>query len=304
MKILVLGNSNIFQKKVYPGISKIKKINIEIATKRRKKINLNVKKIYNSYNSAINQTKAKIVYISLINSKHFYWAQRSLNKNKHVIIDKPFTISKVQTEKLLKIANKKKLFLSEAIAFHKHKRLKKTLSYIDFNKPVKIFSNFHIPKLDKDNFRNFKKFGGGCFNDMSPYASFLIYTFFKKNNYIVNSSKEISKQNIESFKIQAKSKNIQLNSSFKFNASYKNELKIYNNSKQYMLDFAFSPPIDRVLKLEIFNKSNKKKYVEYFNKQNIFYSYFNDIFKIIRQNKYNFFYKEIENIAKITKKIS
>ena len=51
MKILVLGNSNIFQKKVYPGISKIKKINIEIATKRRKKINLNVKKIYNSYNS-------------------------------------------------------------------------------------------------------------------------------------------------------------------------------------------------------------------------------------------------------------
>ena len=81
MKILVLGNSNLFQKKVYPGLKKIKNIDIEIASRRKVEKNFKIKKIYNSYNKAINNTTAKIVYISLINSMHFYWALKSLKQN-------------------------------------------------------------------------------------------------------------------------------------------------------------------------------------------------------------------------------
>ena len=305
MKILVLGNSNLFQKKVYPGLKKIKNIDIEIASKRKVEKNFKIKKSYNSYNKAINKTTAKIVYISLINSMHFYWALKSLKKNKHVIIDKPFTINYDQTQKLIELASLKNLFLSEAIVFHKHKRFIKLFSKIDFKKPIRVISKFHIPRLNYKNFRNFNKYGGGCFNDMSAYASYLIYLLFKKNNYLITSKRKKDKKKvIDYFKIQAKSKDVKLDASFMFNSSYKNEMTIYNKYKKYSIDLVFSPPIDKLLHLKISKNNTKKIYKEYFKNQNIFYTYFKDIFKIIRQNKYNHFYKEIETIAKITKKIS
>ena len=57
---------------------------------------------------AIYKSNANIVYISLTNSLHFSYALKSLNLNKNVIVDKPITLSLKQTEKLTKIARKKK----------------------------------------------------------------------------------------------------------------------------------------------------------------------------------------------------
>jgi len=128
---------------------------------------------------------------------------------------------------------------------------------------------------------------------------------FKKNNYLITSKRKKDKKKvIDYFKIQAKSKDVKLDASFMFNSSYKNEMTIYNKYKKYSIDLVFSPPIDKLLHLEVSKNNTKKIYKEYFKNQNIFYTYFKDIFKIIRQNKYNHFYKEIETIAKITKKIS
>ena len=62
--------------------------------------------------------------------------------------------------------------------------------------------------------------------------------------------------------------------------------------------------MNKILKLEIFNNLTKKKHIIKFSKQNVFYTYFNQLFKILRKNKYNFFYKEIQKVAKIKKKIS
>ena len=56
-----------------------------------------------------------------------------------------------------------------------------------------------------------------------------------------------------------------------------------------------------------FHKGHKSVYdtlIKRFGKQNVFYTYFNFVFNILRKKKYDFFYKEIINIAKIKKKIS
>jgi predicted dehydrogenase len=305
MKILILGNSNIFQRKIYYALKKFKSLEIEIASKRKINTNLKINQHYHSYGEAIKKTNAEIVYISLINSKHYSWAIKSLNENKHVIVDKPLTLNFYQTKKLINLASRKKLLLAEAVVFHKHARFEKTFLKIDLNKSTKIFCKFHIPRLEKNNFRNYKKYGGGCFQDMSPYASYLINIFLNNKKYLLSCKKKINKIGIvENFKLSAKSKNIFLEASFSFNSSYKNEIVIYNKSKIYFLNYAFSPPINRSLKLEIFDEIEKKRYKINYIKQNVFYTYFNQLFKIIKKNKYNFFYKEIENIAKIKKKIS
>jgi len=305
MKILVLGNSRIFQKKIYPALKKLKNVKIELASKRKISPNLKISKYYQSYDEALKKTNAKIVYISLINSEHYTWAIKSLNNNKHVIIDKPIALNLNQTKKIINLASKKKLLLSETIVFHKHFQFEKTFLKLDLSKPTKILCKFHIPKLEKNNFRNYKKYGGGCFQDMSPYASYLIYIFFNKKKYFLKSQKKLNKKGIiNNFNISVKSKNILLKASFSFDSSYKNKIIIENKSKIYFLDYAFSPPIDKPLKLLLFNKTINKKYKINYIKQNTFYTYFNHLFKILRKNKYNYFYKEIYEIAKIKAKIS
>ena len=305
MKILILGNSSIFQRKVYFALRKFKKLEIEMASIRKINKKNSIKKYYHSYNEALEETEAKIVYISLINSEHYKWAIKCLNKKKHVIVDKPITISHFQTRNLIQLAKKKRLLLSEAIVFQNDLRFKEVLKKINLINSTKICCKFHIPKLEKNNFRNFKKYGGGCFQDMSPYASYLINIFFKNKDYSFDciKKKDVNKT-IKKFDLYVKSRNINLEASFSYGDSYKNEITIYNKSKTYFINYLFSPPIDTKLKLEIFDNTTKKKHIINYNKQNVFYAYFNQIFNVLRKNKYNFFYKEIQNIDNIKKKIS
>jgi predicted dehydrogenase len=302
MKILIIGNSNIFNKKIYFALKKFKNIKLDIASKKKIR-NVKVDRIYKSYSKALNSTTAKIVYVSLINSKHFYWASRALNKNKHVIVDKPLTTNFKDTKKLLTLARNKNLLLSESIVFHYHKQFKSIFSKINFKKPIKIIANFHVPKFNKNNFRNYSRFGGGCLQDMSAYACYLIYIFFKNKKYSLLSDKIIKNGYVNSFNVDAKSKNIILKASFSFNSTYKNEISIHNKSKIYQLNYFFSPPINKSLNALIHNAVTKKNYKINYKKQNVFHAYFDHLFKIIRNKKYNHFYKEIENVEKIKKKI-
>ena len=299
MRILVLGNSNIFKRKIYFALKKFKKIEIEIASRKAVIKKYKIKKSYLSYSNALKNTDAKIVYISLINSEHYKWAAEALNQNKHVIIDKPITTNSNKTKKLIHLAKKKGLLLSEAIVFQEDLRLKKVIKKINLNKSTQIYCKFHIPKLEKNNFRNFKKYGGGCLHDMSPYATYLIYLFFKNKKYTTKITRFLN-----SFIINVQSKNISLKASFSFNNDYKNEIYVHNNSKIYFINYLFSPPINKSLNLEIFDNIKQKKHTIKFLKQNVFYSYFKQLFKVISKNKFNFLYEEIKKITKIKNKIS
>jgi|TARA_B110000971_G_C19953040_1_gene474315 predicted dehydrogenase len=305
MRILILGNSNIFQRKIYPALHRIKNLKLELASKRLIGNNMKIDKLYNSYSVAIKETTAKVVYISLVNSQHYLWAIKSLKNNKHVIIDKPITLNFNHTKKLIDIARKKKLFISEAIVFNKHASFKKMYSKINLRNKTKIFCKFHIPKLEKENFRNFNKYGGGCFHDMSPYASSLINLFFPNTKYtLIYNIKKNKKKVVNSLELKVTAKNTYLEASFSFDSIYKNQIEIHNQNKKYFLNYVFSPPINKLVKLNVYETDSKKKYDVIFPKQNIFYTYFKQIFRIIRNKKYNYFYNEIETIAKIKKKIS
>ena len=304
MKILILGNSSILRRKIYPSLKKIKNLSIEVASKN-KIYSFSKIKMYKSYKKAIEKTDSKLVYISLINSEHYKWAKYSLMHSKHVIIDKPFTLSLDKTNSLVELASKKKLFISEAIVFHKHSRFKKLLSNINYRKKINISASFHIPKLEKNNFRNKKKYGGGCFNDMAPYASFLIYLFFCNKYYKIIKSGNKKKANIKkNFNITVENRKVKLSGSFKFNSEYKNEILIENCGKQYYIDNAFSPPIDKITELSIVTDRIQKIIKLKLKKENAFDKYFSEIFKLIKNKKYNFFYHEIKKIAEIKKKIS
>ena len=74
----------------------------------------NIPIAYGSYTELLCDENVNVVYISSVNSEHYSMAKAALEKGKHVVCEKPCTISSVQTKELFDIAEKRGLFLMEA----------------------------------------------------------------------------------------------------------------------------------------------------------------------------------------------
>lgn len=84
-----------------------------------------VQKVYTDYKEFLFSEEFDVVYIGIINTLHFQYAYEALQAGKHVILEKPFTVSFEEAKKLSEVARDKKLFLWEAIT---------TLYYPNFRK--------------------------------------------------------------------------------------------------------------------------------------------------------------------------
>ena len=111
---------------------------------------------------------------------------------------------------------------------------------------------------------------------MSTYGAYLIFLFLRKKKYEIK--KEHNKKNLNDFfSLRVNSRIVNIDASFKFNSDYKNEIVIENNSKKYLINYAFSPPIDKKTYI-ITQYGKKKEYKLSFQKQNAFDAYFSNIF--------------------------
>ena len=126
MKVLLLGYSTIAKKRIIKTFLK-KKISFCVATKSTKIKIKNTYAQFNSYEDALNKSKADMAYISLPNSLHFYWAKRALIKGYHVIVDKPICLTMSDAKNLISIAKKNKRLLVEAIYFNYHNQFNKAI---------------------------------------------------------------------------------------------------------------------------------------------------------------------------------
>ena len=70
---------------------------------------------YGSYEEMLDDEEVELVYIATPHSHHFEHARMSLLKGKAVLCEKAFTANARQAAELLKLAEEKKVFLTEAI---------------------------------------------------------------------------------------------------------------------------------------------------------------------------------------------
>ena len=199
------------------------------------------------------ESKADLVYISLINSQHFFWAKKALEKNYHVIVDKPITCKLQETFQLLKMAKKRKRLLAEATFFDFHKQFTTSINYLGGSKKINfINTNFIIPKPKNNNFRMKKKFNGGCVADMSPYAAATARILGLGKCLNFNSIIFRNKSGLEtSFTISCRFKKNYYFGYFRFGGEYKNNMILTTDNKHIELNNVFSPPSDKNLTLII-----------------------------------------------------
>jgi dTDP-3,4-didehydro-2,6-dideoxy-alpha-D-glucose 3-reductase len=186
--VLLLGYSRIARKRLIPALETFgQTIHLDIASKSAARAARAEQRlpgdIFDSYNAALQKSRAAIVYISLVNSDHARWAEKALASGRHVVVDKPAFLSCADAERLLALAKDKKLLLAEANVFSFHPQIEYVLEAFLSAKsaPAKITAVFSFPGFQKADFRYKAGCGGGALNDLGPYAISAGTIFFKEH---------------------------------------------------------------------------------------------------------------------------
>ena len=296
MKILILGYSNLCKRKIIPIFKrKLGKIKFCICSKSQKWEDIGASEWYRNYEDALEKSRADLVYISLPNSLHYYWAKRFLKNNYHVIIDKPATLNFTQAKDLVKEARRRKKLLSEAIVFNYHHQIDKSIKEISSLKNLNhVDARFIIPKLEKKNFRNLNKYGGGCLFDMGSYAAATFRIFINENFRKVTFYK-LLKENKKGLNISFKIYIIVGKKSFfgyfSHNGEYENSLSLFTKRKKVTINRVFSPPSDINLTFQV-NESNIRREKE-LKKDDTFLNYFRQVIILLRNKKFENSYQDL-----------
>jgi len=301
MKVLLLGYSEIAQRKTIPAIQKLSIINeFEIASVSKKVPKLEkLTAIYDDYYYAIKNSNADIVYISLPNSLHYTYSKLSLSNSKNVISEKPAVFSLKELDTLYKLANTKNLAIgmSCVFGFHKGWNTFKEISQKN-SKEGLLKAEFTIPELPSTNIRMSKALKGGAFYDMGIYASIIGNLFWDTN--LKNGNIEVFKNKglVQGFSVLLNyGKNKNLLGNFGFNQVYANQVQFSTQNKKFIYEKVFSQPIDyesKIIKVDL----NKKKE---FNVgiDNSFFNYFEFFINNLNNKKYlnkNFYNSNLEYI--------
>lgn len=189
--------------------------------KFQKKFNIDKNYCFNKYEDLLDCKEIDIVYIALPNSMHKEWINKSIEKKKNILIEKPAFIDLSQTENIKKKINNYNLFFSEGFIYRYSPQILEILELLKNNtigEPKSMVSNYGINLLTKKNIFGLikkkkinnnnrlynKKLGGGAILDLGCYPvslSMLVASTISKIDCekisVVNKIKEIGSSEVD-----------------------------------------------------------------------------------------------------------
>ena len=252
MRLLILGFSSIAERRVIPASARVDAITeVSIASKGRPRPQAWPKmgRFFSGYETALRDSGADIVYLSLPNALHEHWAMASLSAGKHVIVDKPAMMSREASARAVEEARRARRLLAEATVFGYHPLFVRLAAFLnDIGPLTHVAAQFIIPPLPIGNFRNHMDLGGGCLLDMGPYAAstMRILGGGPPAEITALAGGRHPETGVDmGFSVQARLANGGIFSGhFSFEDEYQNRLLIVGRSGSVTMERVFSPPPD------------------------------------------------------------
>ena len=254
-KILIIGYSSFFRRRVLNSLKKMSNIEIYICSKSHK-IDKNKRIFFNNYEYAIKNYKFDFVYISLVNSFHYKYAKLSLENKLNTIVDKPITTNYLKTLELIKIANKNKILLAEFIVFNHHRIFKKVLEIFNGVKNIEfIYSKFNAPFAESC--KKLLKIKKGINQDMGPYAAAIDRIFFFKKKKKILLNKSFKNKLVTNFNINILSNKLSYYGEFSISKKYRSSIVFVSKNRTVEIPFqAFALSSLKQIKINVY-KNNK-----------------------------------------------
>jgi dTDP-3,4-didehydro-2,6-dideoxy-alpha-D-glucose 3-reductase len=177
MRVLILGLSNIAQRRVVPALKALGTVeSIDVATRQARGATQPEwphGDLYDDYGTALGASDAQVVYVSLVNSEHGQWAEKALRYGKHVVVDKPAFRSLEEAEHMAELADQEGVCLSEAVVVGYHPQLAFLREQFAAagTAPTRVSATLSFPPMAPGNFRYRRALGGGALWDLGPYAA-------------------------------------------------------------------------------------------------------------------------------------
>jgi xylose dehydrogenase (NAD/NADP) len=143
----------------------------------------NIPVSFGSYEAMLDSDLIDAVYISLPNHMHAEWSIRAMNAGKHVLCEKPITLSTVEIEQVMETRAKTGRVLSEAFMYMHHPQAKTALSWIKEGKLGEVFAVravFNFIMNRPGDIRGIREFGGGSLWDVGVYPVSFANMVFKE----------------------------------------------------------------------------------------------------------------------------
>ena len=192
----------------------------------------NIEKSYGSYDELIKDRDVDLVYIPLINSLHYLYAKKTIENNKHVLVEKPFALKGCQTEELFKLAKEHHVFVMESMKtlfMDSIIRLKEVLDSGVIGKVHHVrFEKGTIGAFEEGHWMLNKTEGGGAFMGNASYVLALCFYLFGGIDMNAVGKKTVNENGCDLlYSFVMKVNDINIDTVLSLNVKLRNELVIY-----------------------------------------------------------------------------
>lgn len=177
MRIGILGTADIAYRRFLPALSKCGEFTYAgVASRTPEKGKLFQKEfggaVYNGYDALLTDESIEAVYVPLPPALHYEWGRKALEAGKHLLLEKPFTVSIENTERLIALARAKNLAIHENYMFLYHSQMQRIRELITSGElgEIRLYRmSFGFPIRGETDFRYDKALGGGALLDCGGY---------------------------------------------------------------------------------------------------------------------------------------
>ena len=178
MKWGVISTANIALTQFIPALNRANRQLVAIASRGPRVHDvaqtINVEQAYESYEALLQDEKVEAVYIPLPNDLHVEWIEKAAQAGKHVLCEKPMTLTREQFQHVQHSGQKYGVVVMEAFMYQFHPQYDtvKQLLQQGIIGDVKLYQSSHSFLLEDraTNIRMDKTKGGGALWDVGCYS--------------------------------------------------------------------------------------------------------------------------------------
>ena len=174
----VISTADIGLQKVIPGMQRAANCEmVAIASRESAKAaaaaqKLGLAKAYGSYEALLEAPDIDAIYNPLPNHLHLPWTVRAMQAGKHVLCEKPITLTVAECRRMIEARDRQGVIAGEAFMVHSHPQWLRTREIVrsgEIGELRAIQGFFSYDLRDPANVRNILEYGGGGLLDIGCY---------------------------------------------------------------------------------------------------------------------------------------
>lgn len=174
----ILSTAGIAIRKAIPGMQKSEWVEVTaIASRDRRKAEeaasaLGIPKAYGSYEELLADPEIEAIYNPLPNQLHVPWSIKAAEAGKHVLCEKPLSLTVAEARSLLAVQERTGVIVAEGFMVHGHPQWVRAHDLITAGRIGNLRSiqgMFSYFNTDAGNIRNVPEYGGGSLMDIGCY---------------------------------------------------------------------------------------------------------------------------------------